>query len=72
MSFRLTAVYQIPSGQQIVPAGIGAGVCPKPGLTSAGPPHLAERTGVLRFLFDRTIGTNGTAFAALRPREASG
>ncbi len=71
MSFRLTAVYQIPSGQRTMPAGIGAGMRPKPGPLSAGPRHLAEWTGVPTLL-DGTIGTNGTAFAALRPREASG
>lgn len=66
----LTGVYQVPLGQRM-PAGIGAAVCLKPGPFSAGPRHLAERTRVTEF-FAGTNGTNGTAFAALRPREASG
>lgn len=70
VSFRLTAVYQIPPGQRM-PAGIGTAVRPKPGPRSAGPRHLAERTGAHEF-FAGTNGTDGTAFAALRPREAPG
>jgi hypothetical protein len=66
----LTAVYQIPLGQRL-PAGIGTAVRPKPGPCSAGQRHLAERTGAPNF-FAGTNGTDGTAFAALRPREASG
>jgi hypothetical protein len=70
VTLRLTAVYQIPLGQRM-PAGIGAGVRPKPGPRSAGLRHVAERTGAPR-LFVGTNGTDGPAFAALRPREASG
>ena len=71
MSFRLTAVYQIPLGQRVMPAGIGSGVRPKPAPLSAGLRDRVERTGAHQ-LFDGTNGTDGTAFAALRPREASG
>jgi hypothetical protein len=70
VSFRLTAVYQIPLAQRLR-AGIDAGMCPKPGPRSAGPRHLAESTGA-RVIFAGTNGTNGPAFAASRPREASG
>ena len=71
MSSRLTAVYQIPCGQFDVPSGIGTAVRPKPHPRTAGPRHLTEGTGVSWFM-NGPNGTDGTALAALRPREAPG
>ena len=71
MSLRLRAVYQIPSGQQGVPAGVG-GPCPEPIALAASLRHLAQRTGVPT-LFGGPNGTKrGMAFAASDPRGASG
>lgn len=71
MTFGFRAIYQIPLGQQAVPAGVG-GARPKPVSLTAGLRHLAERTGV-PMLFGGPNGTKkGAAFAALQVREASG
>jgi hypothetical protein len=71
VSIRLRVTY-LPTGQT-VPAGIAGDVCPKPFSLSAGMRHLAEPIGVPMLLG----GPNGTkqqgmAFAASRPRGASG
>ncbi len=72
MSIRLHATYQIPVGRPRVPAGINGGVCPEPIAFSAGLRHLAQRTGVPT-LFDGSNATKkGMAFAASKPRGASG
>jgi hypothetical protein len=72
VTFGLCAFYQIPFGQQAVPAGVGSGLRPKPVSLTSGLRHLAERTGV-PMLFGGPNGTKkGAAFAALQVREASG
>jgi hypothetical protein len=69
VSIGFRANYPVPLGQQGVPDG---GVCPKPVSLSAGLRHRAQRTGV-PMLFGGPNGTKeGTAFAALQVREASG
>jgi hypothetical protein len=72
VSIRLRASSAIPFGHLGMPVGIEGGACPEPIARSAGVCHLAQRTGVPS-LFDGPNGAEkGTAFAALREREASG
>jgi hypothetical protein len=71
VSFRLTAVYQIPCGQLDLPSGIGTAMRPKSHPRTAGPRHLTEGTRVSGFM-NGPNGTGGTAPTALRLKEASG
>jgi hypothetical protein len=72
VSIGFRANYQVPLARPAAPAGIDGGVCPKPVSLSAGLRHRAQRTGV-PMLFGGPNGTKeGTAFAALQVREASG
>jgi hypothetical protein len=66
------ATPQVPLGRPRVPAGTDGGVRPEPIALSAGLRHLAQRTGVPTLFGGPNCTKKGMAFAASKPRGASG